>query len=75
MHIVTWSSGTLCFCMPSSVRWTMAPSRIFSLHLPLFSQLYPIGSVDCCEASTFGQDCGPIEGEGGGARGGGVRRR
>ena len=74
MRIVTWSSGTLCFCTPSSVRWTMAPSHVFSLHLLLFSQLHPIGCVDCHKVSTFGQDCGPIEGEGG-ARGGGVRRQ
>ena len=34
--ITTWSSGTSSFCMPSSVRWTMAPSHIIYLFLLLF---------------------------------------
>ena len=36
MRITTWSSRTLSFCMPSSVRWTMAPSHIIYLFLLLF---------------------------------------
>ena len=27
--------GLSCHCMPSSVRWTMAPSHVIFLHLPL----------------------------------------
>ena len=35
MCITMWSSRTLSFCMPSSIRWRMAPSHVFSLHLLL----------------------------------------
>ena len=54
-------------CMPSFVRWTMAPSHIFSLHLLLFSQLYLIGCVARHEASAFRPNSRAIKGEGGGA--------
>ena len=66
MCITTWSSGTLSFHMPSSVRWTMAPSHICSLHLPLkiFFQLYQIGGFDYCQSCTVGQDHGASEGGG-----------
>ena len=65
--------GPSCCSTPSLIRWTMAPSRVFSLRLPLFSShLLLIGCFACRKVGTFGSDCGPVEGEGGRARGGGA---
>ena len=65
-HMVIWDLESH---MPSSVRWTMAPSHIISVFLLPFFLIYCVECPCCCQEGTTGWDHRHYKGEGGGTWG------